>query len=365
MEFERAAALRDRIRALTNVQANQGINPEGVEEADVVALHQEGGQACVQVFFIRAHQNWGNRAYFPRTGSGAEPGEILEAFLGQFYGNKTPPRLILASHAARQRRPALPRRCSTQLGRRVTIAAAAARREGRPRRAGRAQRPRGAGAADGREREPGARCSTGSPRPSGSTGRPSGSRSTTTATSWARTRSAAMIVAGPEGFLKSQYRKFNIRGTDLTPGDDFGMMREVLTRRFARLAKEDPDRQSGAWPDLVLIDGGAGQVAAACAALRRARHRRGGGGRRRQGRRPRRRQGGVPPPGPAADGARAPRPGALLRPAAARRGPPLRDRRAPARSARRRPGRRRSTRCRGSARRASARCSRISARPRR
>ena len=99
MEFERAAALRDRIRALTNVQANQGINPEGVEEADVVALHQEGGQACVQVFFIRAHQNWGNRAYFPRTGSGAEPGEILEAFLGQFYGNKTPPRLILVSHA--------------------------------------------------------------------------------------------------------------------------------------------------------------------------------------------------------------------------------------------------------------------------
>ena len=92
MEFERAAAIRDRIRALTNVQANQGINPEGVEEADVVALHQEGGHACVQVFFIRAHQNWGNRAYFPRTGSGAEPGEILEAFLGQFYGNKTPPR---------------------------------------------------------------------------------------------------------------------------------------------------------------------------------------------------------------------------------------------------------------------------------
>ena len=106
MEFERAAALRDRIRALTSVQANQGINPEGVEEADVVALHQEGGQACVQVFFIRAHQNWGNRAYFPRTGSGAEPGEILEAFLGQFYGNKTPPRLILASHRAGQRRPA-------------------------------------------------------------------------------------------------------------------------------------------------------------------------------------------------------------------------------------------------------------------
>src|SRR5690606_30495017 len=95
MEFERAAALRDRIRALTAVQATQGINPETVEEADVIALHQEGGHACVQVFFIRANQNWGNRAYFPRTGAGAEPGEILEAFIGQFYGNKTPARLIL------------------------------------------------------------------------------------------------------------------------------------------------------------------------------------------------------------------------------------------------------------------------------
>ena len=121
MEFERAAAIRDRIRALTNVQANQGINPEGVEEADVVALHQEGGQACVQVFFIRAHQNWGNRAYFPRTGAGAEPGEILEAFLGQFYGNKTPPRLILVSHAP-DNADLLAEALTAQLGRKVAIA---------------------------------------------------------------------------------------------------------------------------------------------------------------------------------------------------------------------------------------------------
>ena len=120
MEFERAAAIRDRIRALTNVQANQGINPEGVEEADVVALHQEGGQACVQVFFIRAHQNWGNRAYFPRTG-GAEPGEILEAFLGQFYDNKTPPRQILVSHDP-DNADLLAEALSGKLGRKVAIA---------------------------------------------------------------------------------------------------------------------------------------------------------------------------------------------------------------------------------------------------
>ena len=120
MEFERAAAVRDRIRALTNVQANQGINPEGVEEADVVALHQEGGQACVQVFFIRAHQNWGNRAYFPRTG-GAEPAEILEAFLGQFYDNKTPPRQILVSHDP-DNADLLAEALSGKLGRRVVIA---------------------------------------------------------------------------------------------------------------------------------------------------------------------------------------------------------------------------------------------------
>src|SRR5690606_29095045 len=120
MEFERAAALRDRIRALTAVQATQGINPETVEEADVIALHQEGGHACVQVFFIRANQNWGNRAYFPRTGAGAEPGEILEAFIGQFYGNKTPARLILTSHVP-DNADLLGEALGTALGRKVTI----------------------------------------------------------------------------------------------------------------------------------------------------------------------------------------------------------------------------------------------------
>ncbi len=265
MEFERAAAIRDRIRALTNVQANQGINPEGVEEADVVALHQEGGHACVQVFFFRAHQNWGNRAYFPRTGGGADPGEILEAFLGQFYGNKTPPRLILVSHDP-DNADLLAEALSGQLGRKVTIA--------RPQRGEKAglieQAARNAREALARRMAESASQTAlleGLAEAFGLDGPPERIEVYDNSHIMGTNAVGGMIVAGPEGFLKSQYRKFNIRSTELTPGDDFGMMREVLTRRFARLAKEDPDRQSDAWPDLVLIDGGAGQVAAACAAL--------------------------------------------------------------------------------------------------
>jgi len=265
MEFERAAALRDRIRALTAVQANQGVNPEGVEEADVVALAQEGGQACVQVFFIRAHQNWGNRAYFPRTGVGVEPGEILEAFVGQFYGNKTPARLILMSH--------MPDNCDllaealgAQLGRKVTL--------GVPQRGEKArlveQAARNAREALARRMAEGASQAALLDRLAetfGLDGPPERIEVYDNSHIMGTNAVGAMIVAGPEGFVKSQYRKFNIRGAELAPGDDFGMMREVLTRRFSRLAKEDPDRRTGAWPDLVLIDGGAGQVAAAEAAL--------------------------------------------------------------------------------------------------
>ena len=265
MEFERAAALRDRIRALTNVQASQGVNPQGVEEADVVALHQEGGQACVEVFFIRANQNWGNRAYFPRTGAGAEPAEILEAFLGQFYGNKTPARQILLSHAIEDA-DLMEAALGRALGRRVTIAvpqrgekaalvehAARNAREALARRmaesASQIALLEGLAAAFGLEAAP--------------------ERIEVYDNSHIMGAHAVggMIVAGPDGMVRSQYRKFNIRSTDLTPGDDFAMMREVLTRRFSRLAREDPDRQGDAWPDLVLIDGGAGQVSAAAQAL--------------------------------------------------------------------------------------------------
>ncbi|TPE50528.1 excinuclease ABC subunit UvrC [Amaricoccus solimangrovi] len=265
MEFERAAALRDRIRALTTVQANQGINPEGVEEADVVALHQEGGHACVQVFFIRAHQNWGNRAYFPRTGSGAEPGEILEAFLGQFYGNKTPPRLILMSHAP-DNPDLLADALTAELGRKVELAL--------PQRGEKARlvehAARNAREALARRMAESASQQAlleGLAEAFGLDGAPGRIEVYDNSHIMGTNAVGGMIVAGPEGFVKSQYRKFNIRSTELTPGDDFGMMREVLTRRFSRLVKEDPDRRSDAWPDLVLIDGGAGQVAAAEAAL--------------------------------------------------------------------------------------------------
>jgi excinuclease ABC subunit C len=265
MEFERAAALRDRIRALTSVQASQGVNPAGVEEADVVALHQEAGQACVQVFFIRAHQNWGNRAYFPRTGAGIEAGEILEAFLGQFYGNKSPARTILLSHPP-DNADLLAEALSAQLGRRVTLAV--------PRRGERAglveQAGRNAREALARRMSEGASQAALLERLAevfGLDAAPERIEVYDNSHIMGTNAVGAMIVAGPEGPVKSQYRKFNIRSAEVAPGDDIGMMREVLTRRFARLVKEDAHRQSDAWPDLVLIDGGAAQVAAAAEAL--------------------------------------------------------------------------------------------------
>ncbi len=260
LEFERAGGLRDRIRALTQIQQSQGINPRGVAEADVVALHLEGGQACVQVFFIRANQSWGNHDYYPRTGSGADEAEVLEAFLAQFYDGKEPPRLILLSHPIEDA-DLMVDLLSTRAGRRVEIAvplrgekaelvANAARnaREslGRRQSENTAQSRLLAGLAEafGLEAPPGRIEVYDNSHIQGSDA------------------VGGMIVAGPEGFVKSQYRKFNIKGTEITPGDDFGMMREVLTRRFQRLLKEDPDRESGTWPDLLLIDGGAGQVSA-------------------------------------------------------------------------------------------------------
>jgi excinuclease ABC subunit C len=260
MEFERAAALRDRIRALTQVQSVQGINPAGVTEADVVALHMEGGQACVQVFFIRANQNWGNRDYYPRTGSGAEAGEVMEAFLAQFYDDKTPPRLILLSHPVDDA-DLVTDLLSERAGRKVELAVPQ-RGEKAELVAGAARNARESLARKMAETATQSRLLDGLAEAFGLDAPPRRIEVYDNSHIQGRDAVGAMIVSGPDGFQKSQYRKFNIRGEELTPGDDFGMMKEVLARRFKRLLKEDPDREQGMWPDLLLIDGGAGQVAA-------------------------------------------------------------------------------------------------------
>ena len=260
MEYERAAALRDRIRALTAVQSVQAINPKGVSEADVIALHMEGGQACVQVFFIRGNQSWGNRDFYPRTGEGAGPPEVMEAFLAQFYDDKVPPRLILLSQAPED--PDLTAELLTQrAGRKVTI--------GVPRRGEKAElvenahrNARESLARRMAESATQARLLEGLAEAFQLPAPPRRIEVYDNSHIQGAHPVGGMIVAGPEGFIKSQYRKFNIKGTEIAPGDDFGMMREVLTRRFKRLLTEDPDREAGTWPDLLLIDGGAGQVAA-------------------------------------------------------------------------------------------------------
>jgi len=260
MEFERAAALRDRIRALTQVQSVQGINPAGVAEADVVALHTEGGQACVQVFFIRANQNWGNRDYYPRTGSGAEAGEVMAAFLAQFYDDKTPPRLILLSHAVDDD-DLVADLLSERAGRKVELAVPQ-RGEKLELVAGAMRNARESLARKMAETATQGRLLDGLAEAFGLETPPRRIEVYDNSHIQGTDAVGAMIVSGPDGFQKSQYRKFNIRGEELTPGDDFGMMKEVLSRRFRRLLKEDPDREGGTWPDLLLIDGGAGQVSA-------------------------------------------------------------------------------------------------------
>ncbi len=260
MEFERAAGLRDRIRALTQVQTTQGINPRGVAEADVIGLHMDSGQVCVQVFFIRANQNWGNQDFYPRVGPDVSAAEVMEAFLGQFYDNKEPPRQLILSDGienADLMEQALGEKAERkveilvpQRGEKAELISGAVRnaRESLARRmsesATQAKLLRGVAEAFQLDGPP--------------------QRIEVYDNSHIQGTNAVggMIVAGPDGFMKNAYRKFNIRGDDLTPGDDFGMMKEVLNRRFTRLQKEDPDRDKGLWPDLLLIDGGAGQVSA-------------------------------------------------------------------------------------------------------
>ena len=260
MEFERAAALRDRIKALTQVQQTQGINPAGVAEADVIALHLDQGQACVQVFFIRANQSWGNRDFYPKTGAGAEEPEIMEAFLAQFYDDKEPPRLILLSHPV-DNPDLVTELLSDRAGRRVTI--------GVPQRGEKAELVENA-ARNARESlaRRMAESSTQTKLLNGLAeafdleAPPTRIEVYDNSHIQGTNAVGGMIVSGADGFLKSQYRKFNIKSDAGANSDDFGMMKEVLTRRFERLLKEDPDRKSDAWPDLLLIDGGAGQVSA-------------------------------------------------------------------------------------------------------
>ncbi len=269
LDFERAALYRDRIAALTAIQSHQGINPQGIEEADVFAVHQEGGLTCVQVFFFRTGQNWGNRAYFPKADANMAPEEVLGAFLSQFYDDKPCPRLILLSHGVPEAE-LLAEALNLRAARKVTITV--------PRRGEKRDLVTHALAnakeAHGRrlaETSSQARLLSAMAETFGLKAPPRRIEVYDNSHIMGTNAVGAMIVAGAQGFARNQYRKFNIRSTETTPGDDFGMMREVLERRFARLIKEHgPERDENgedgdadvmpAWPDVLLIDGGLGQL---------------------------------------------------------------------------------------------------------
>lgn len=264
LDFERAALLRDRLSALAHIQSQGDATAKSVEEADVFAIHHEGGQFCVQVFFFRAFQNWGNHAFRPKADDSLSDAEVLEAFIGQFYEDRTPPRLVLLSHEMSEP-DVLEEALRTRAGYKVRIetpqrgekrdlvnhALQNAREAlGRQLAEGASHRAllEGVGEIFGLEETPRRIEVYDNSHISGTNA------------------VGGMIVAGEEGFSKKHYRTFNIKSTDITPGDDFGMMREVLTRRFTRLAAESEtdaeDEQTGMpdWPDVVFIDGGAGQL---------------------------------------------------------------------------------------------------------
>lgn len=260
MEYERAAALRDRIKALTAVQSVQAINPKGVAEADIVALHMEGGQACVQVFFIRGNQSWGNRDFYPRLGGAESPDEVMQAFLMQFYDDKPPPRQVLLSHPPED--PDLTAEVLSERARRKVEVAVPLRGEKSDLVTNALRNARESLARRMSESATQLRLLEGLAEAFDLPAPPRRIEVYDNSHIMGTNAVGGMIVAGPAGWMKNQYRKFNIKGTEITPGDDFGMMKEVLTRRFQRLLKDDPDRQTEAWPDLLLIDGGAGQVSA-------------------------------------------------------------------------------------------------------
>lgn len=274
LDYERAAIYRDRLSALSAIQSHQGINPRSTNEADVFAVHQAGGYSCVEVFFFRTGQNWGNRAYFPKADRSIGLAEVLGAFLAQFYDDKPPPRLILVSHDFDER-ALLAEALTAKSGRKVEVSA--------PQRGERKELVQHA-LANAREALARKLADTssqqkllGALKETFSLPRTPGRIEVYDNSHIGGTNAVgAMIVAGPEGFRKNQYRKFNFRSSDLTPGDDYGMMREVLERRFKRLLEETPrtvannmrDLITGGaegqpWPDFLLIDGGQGQLNAA------------------------------------------------------------------------------------------------------
>jgi excinuclease ABC subunit C len=289
LEFERAARYRDRLAALSAIQGVQGVNTQSVEEADVFAVAEEAGQFCVEVFFFRNWQNWGNRAYFPKAHKSTPAEEVLAAFLAQFYDDKPAPRLVLLSHDIEDCE-LMGAALSTRAEQRVEIHVAK-RAERKQlvdyalRNAKEALARRLADTASQQKLMAALGQAFGLERP------PRRVEVYDNSHIMGTNAVGAMIVAGPNGFMKQHYRTFNITSEDLTPGDDYGMMREVLRRRFSRLVKEDPRAQTGngadsafsssargegevgdpdafpAWPDLVLIDGGKGQLEAARAAL--------------------------------------------------------------------------------------------------
>jgi len=267
MEFEHAARVRDRIRALSAIAMESGLNAEGVgdAEADVFALHSEGGQACVQVFFYRAGQNWGGRAYFPRIDKSDTDPEILGAFLAQFYEDKPIPRQIL-SNVRPHELELLQEAFTLKSGRKVEIA--------RPQRGEKLAvvdyALTNAREALGRklaENSATSKILDEVCEAFGLDARPERIEVYDNAHIQGTNAVGGMIVAGPEGFRKNQYRKFNIRGDDLTPGDDYGMMREVMRRRFGKMVKDEEAGEVVERPDLLLIDGGAGQLAEVLAVL--------------------------------------------------------------------------------------------------
>jgi len=278
LDFERAAVFRDRLAGLSHVQSHQGINPAGVDEADIFAIHHEGGLTCIQVFFFRTGQNWGNRAYFPKADPQMTSAEVLSAFLAQFYDDKPCPRQVLLSEGIDEQ-DLLGMALSEKAGYKVTILV--------PQRGekkdlvehvhGNAREAHGRKLAETASQE---RLLKGFAETFTLSYVPRRIEIYDNSHIMGTNAVGGMVVAGPEGFVKGQYRKFNIKSTDITPGDDFGMMREVMTRRFSRLLKEvgKPDRTAPpedgadagfpAWPDVILIDGGQGQMTAVRAILK-------------------------------------------------------------------------------------------------